>query len=368
MDYTPGGYNMPPENNNFNNNRYQIPVFRTQPPFVPHEVWYRERNYLRRLSFTAAGSILLYIVLSTVVSGLLVFLARSPALNEGNYGEFIYLFDIFYSIFLVGGPFFLLGFLTRKPEGGQIPMGKPKNAKYLPIIVLGAFGVCLIGDIVTSQFDAFIEALTGFELEMPEMPEMPHTVYGVFISLLGTAIVPALVEEMALRGVIMQSLRRYGDWFAIVCSALVFGLLHCNLVQIPFAIIAGIAIGYAVVVTESLWTGILIHFCNNAFSVAVTTVADFKGYDSPEYAACNIAFYALMAVGCVCVFIWFKWLNKTKMKKSPLINEGRGFFGSPHPFSARISSGKLYRTYFLNPAMIIALIAIAYETALALYQ
>ena len=64
------------------------------------------------------------------------------------------------------------------------------------------------------------------------------------------------IEEFAMRGVVMQSLRKYGDWFAIIMSSLVLALVHGNMVQIPFAFIAGIAIGYAVTVTGSMWTGV----------------------------------------------------------------------------------------------------------------
>lgn len=73
-----------------------------------------------------------------------------------------------------------------------------------------------------------------------------------------------------MRGVVMQPLRKYGDWFAILTSAFVFALMHGNLVQAPFAFIAGIGLGYAVIASGSLWTGILIHLLNNSISVIQT--------------------------------------------------------------------------------------------------
>ena len=73
-----------------------------------------------------------------------------------------------------------------------------------------------------------------------------------------------------MRGVVMQPLRKYGDWFAILTSAFVFALMHGNLVQAPFAFIAGIGLGYAVIASGSLWTGILVHLLNNSISVIQT--------------------------------------------------------------------------------------------------
>ena len=54
------------------------------------------------------------------------------------------------------------------------------------------------------------------------------------------------------------------------------------------------------------------------------------------------------------------------MKKSPLINEGRDFYGQPHPLSAKVSNKKLFGTYVLTVPMIIAFIAVVYETVIAL--
>ena len=83
------------------------------------------------------------------------------------------------------------------------------------------------------------------------------------------AVAPALIEEFLFRGVIMGSLLRFGKPFAIFTSALVFGLVHGNLVQIPFAFMVGLVIGAMVVETNSIWTGVIIHFINNFISLCL---------------------------------------------------------------------------------------------------
>lgn len=127
------------------------------------------------------------------------------------------------------------------------------------------FFVCLVGNYLSSIFLTYTEAL-GFELTAPEF-QVPSDFFGRIVYLVSVAIVPALVEEFAVRGAVLQPLRRYGDKFAIIASALIFSILHGNLVQAPFAFVAGLGIGYAVCITNSLWTGVLIHFCNNLYSV-----------------------------------------------------------------------------------------------------
>ena len=379
MDYNPGGYGFPPENGNYNNGYGGYSPNGSglkQPKFIPREVWAREKSYIKKLSALGGGSILLYILLSSVYVGIYQIISMAVSSVGGSVAEtfnsviqtaeFQYLFEVLYSVFIVGGPFFILGAIfSKKGLAGNIPMGKPRNASYLPIVVFGGFGLCLTGNIITSYLDTFFEMLTGIKPEMAATPETPKTVGGVLLFFLSTAVVPALIEEMALRGIIMQPLRRYGDWFAILSSALIFGLMHCNLAQIPFAFIAGVVIGYAVIATDSLWTGVLIHFMNNAFSVVCTIVIDFYGVSSWQYKVYNIAFYAVMTIGVLCAYIAYRKYN-VKMKKSPLINSGRGFITQPHPYSAKISNKTLFGTYILNVPMIAAFIFVCYETALVL--
>lgn len=378
MNYSPGGYYQPPYNGgnsggNFNQTDYGWNFRPQMPHFVSFETWGREKNYIRKLSIMAASAVLLFIIGSgifvAVFQGVFSLLSGIDGFDYNAFAEkwdsaeFQYLFETLYSVFIVGGPFFLLGFIFNKTGVSiSIPLGKPKKAKYLPMVVLGGFGVCLAGNIITSYFDAIVEAVTGFGLEMPEMAETPRSVGGVLLFYLSTAVVPALIEEMALRGIVMQPLRRYGDWFAIICSSLIFGLMHCNLLQIPFAFIAGIAIGYAVVSTESVWTGVLIHFLNNAFAVTVSIIDDFYGMDSVQYVVVNSIFYLLIAVGLVLAVIYVKKNQDSPFKKSLLVNTGKDFFGFVPQFSARISYGTLFKTYLVTIPMIIAFIAVVYET------
>lgn len=375
MNYSQGGYQQPPQNN-YDPNRFNQPPFGSKiPHFVPTEIWGREKNNIKKLSIFAAASVLLFILLSSVFAGImqavLMIFQNLDGFNytafadKWNSAEFYYVYTIIYSVFTVGGPFFIIGKIAHK-KGllGQIPLDKPKNPRLLPLIIFGAFGVCLFGNIITSYFDIALESVFGFEMEMPEMPETPKSVVGVLFFYLSTAVVPALVEEIALRGIIMQPLRRYGDMFAILCSSIIFGLMHCNLLQIPFAFIAGIAIGYAVTVTESVWTGVLIHFLNNAFSVTVSIIDDFYGLESTPYIIVNVFFYVFIALGIFFSILYAKKYNTYRFRKSPLINQGKNFYGMPPMFSAKISAGTLYKEYLLTVPMIIAFIAVAYETVM----
>ena len=101
-------------------------------------------------------------------------------------------------------------------------------------------------------------------------------------------------------------------------------MLHGNLIQAPFALIAGIGIGYAVCITNSVWTGVLIHFCNNLYSVIVEfMVADIENEDilNVVYIVTTVILYALSILGSV-IFVYIK--NKRKVLPSfTVLTEGR---------------------------------------------
>lgn len=69
-------------------------------------------------------------------------------------------------------------------------------------------------------------------------------------------------EEIIYRGFLMKSLQRYGKTFAILVSAVVFGLMHGNPLQSVFACMAGVIFGYAAM-EYSIYVAILLHVINN---------------------------------------------------------------------------------------------------------
>ena len=72
-------------------------------------------------------------------------------------------------------------------------------------------------------------------------------------------------NRMVFRGVIFQSLRKFSDPMALFISAGLFSLAHMSVVKIPYTFLMGLCIGYFVMKTNSLLTGMAIHLVNNAY-------------------------------------------------------------------------------------------------------
>lgn len=131
----------------------------------------------------------------------------------------------------------------------------------------------------------------------------------VFLYYLTVAVLPALAEEFAFRGVIMGSLRPYSDGLALVISSAAFALMHGNFVQIPFTFCCGMAFGFIAIRTNSLLPSIIIHFLNNALSVTYDVVTS---YHLVSTATANIIYNLLVMVLIVVSIFLIRWIIKTK--------------------------------------------------------
>ena len=148
-----------------------------------------------------------------------------------------------------------------------VPFGKCRPFLWFACILFSFFFVFVgnfIGDVAAILSPNTVENLNS------AMGEDPTTPVELILNILYVSAIPALVEELAFRGIALGLLRKYGDGFAIVISSVLFGVLHGNFIQIPFAFCVGVALAYAVVRTGSIVPAILIHFINNAMSCLLT--------------------------------------------------------------------------------------------------
>ena len=83
-----------------------------------------------------------------------------------------------------------------------------------------------------------------------------------FSMFLYASVLAPLWEEILFRGYVLRTLRPYGKRFAILGSALLFGIFHGNLLQTPYAVLMGLVLGY-LTVEYSIYWAVLLHLFNN---------------------------------------------------------------------------------------------------------
>ena len=261
---------------------------------------------------TTGGLILLILLAISFLLSLVLLIPTFSRLYETNL-TFASAFGIFYSVISVGGAFFIGSKILKSQKlFRKTPYNPPKDKTKAILLVLMGFGGCLLANYVTVLLRVFGEGM-GIYSDYTAMQD-PSSTFDVIMIFISSSLIPPLIEEFALRGVIMQSLRKYGNLFAIVTSAFIFGVFHGNAVQMPFAFLCGLVIGYAVLASESLWTGVIIHALMNGMSAISSGLI----YYFDEYVS-NTFFYIGSAIGItlgiVAVIIYLtKYKNDTTLK------------------------------------------------------
>ena len=197
--------------------------------------------------------------------------------------------------------------LRKKKITGILPLGTTYNTEASTYLVFAFLPLTLLSTFLINFISIMIQSFMGVEFSSG-MEDMAVTNVKDFLFMtLFVAIIPAILEEIAIRGVLLQPLRRFGDGFAIVVSAVIFSLLHGNMVQIPYTVIAGIYFGYVMVATGSLWPSIILHFLNNFYSVMITA---FDSNFSMEIAnVLTLGTLGLMTVAGIFAFNKYRSMN-----------------------------------------------------------
>lgn len=130
----------------------------------------------------------------------------------------------------------------------------------LPLIIPCAAIICLI----SLAFSA-LGKLLG--IEGPTNPSEPF-----FAALLTYALLPAVLEEVLFRYVPLKLSAASGTSmrYAVMLSAVMFAFGHLNLLQIPYALAAGLIFAWLDVITDSILPSVILHAANNAISLLLT--------------------------------------------------------------------------------------------------
>jgi membrane protease YdiL (CAAX protease family) len=88
--------------------------------------------------------------------------------------------------------------------------------------------------------------------------------YAKLITILVVALQPAIFEELAFRGVLQEGLNKITDKKqAIFISAFLFTILHMSFISFFWLLPFALCLGYVRMKEETIWYGVLIHFCFN---------------------------------------------------------------------------------------------------------
>lgn len=181
--------------------------------------------------------------------------------------------------------------------------------------------IMLLGLVMASDFLFYINKLIDFSF-LPrkaysqlvyEQAIRDKAVYayigGTYKSLVSNivllALIPALGEELVFRGVFQHLLAKITKrvHFSVWATGFLFAFIHFQFIDFLPRFMLGVAFGYVVVYTGSLWYSILLHFFNNLLFVLVEFLIkknilsySFRTPSGLNYYMAGIAFVAITYV------------------------------------------------------------------------
>jgi len=90
---------------------------------------------------------------------------------------------------------------------------------------------------------------------------------------IGVGVLIPVIEELILRGIILgEFLSTMNADIAVLLSALIFGTMHMQPVQIGYAVVCGLILGYVYLYSNSLYLSIAIHIIFNVLGGIVPAI------------------------------------------------------------------------------------------------
>lgn len=171
-----------------------------------------------------------------------------------------------------------------------------------------------------------------------------------------------ILEELWFRGLVLESLRPYGNGFAIFISAILFGITHANLAQFFYATAIGLFLAYIAIHTGSIIVPMILHAMMNGIgsitSIILTDpeVTDYlaklgtiePGEPYPPIESASVFFYLiwnvvvllLIVVGIIMLIVKLVRIKRYKVPK----------------MQTELSAGTRWGIFLSRPTVIISLI------------
>ena len=244
-----------------------------------------EKHALRAISRKAGFALLAVCVLQLAVSPIAFLRPQLPATSDALW---LSLLAVLSGLTIAAGALAGKKLFGSEPQRREIR--KAGAGESAALVVAGA-ALCMAGNFVGSLVEN-LAGRAGIEFHGGPGQAAPQGLPGLLLMLLTVGLLPAVTEELLLRGVILPPLQAFGDGFAVTGAAALFALLHQNMEQAPMAFVSGLALGWVYVRGGRLILPMAVHAWNNTAAVLLSLAPD---------RAADIYALGLGALGLLCL-------------------------------------------------------------------
>lgn len=319
---------------------------------IPLEPDYTERKNLKRAYRKSGWLMIFQFVLSNILGGLTVQLILwlmtmlNPAANGTAVGDYIRSSSILVSINMMTYIICNVGIAAIGMKWGGI--------KYTSLVRTKDFGIgrafqyCMIALLMwtislyikTGVSNIFLQY--GIDI-VPDMSGVANTHLGKTVNILYTCMLAPLTEELFFRGVLLRTLAKSNQRFAIFASAFFFGLVHGNLQQFIIAFLLGIFLAHITIKHGSIIPSVTVHMFINIVTSIIGAVAGIST------AASLICYLILLAAALLGMILLLVFLSRDKLPSTTPKQARRGVLvaAGSLPFSGAVIIYIVYIIYRL---------------------
>ncbi len=321
-------FDNPSEYHWYNDDYSEILPWITMPEFsVPYEPAKVEKNALRKYYNIGGFTFLFQFIASSVLAYALIFGIQfilqklNPDTSAGAISHYMDAGAIFVSINMliylisnVGFAFIGLKWAKIKPSF----MLKTRDYTFSDAVIhcLAGMFIWITAGMLSSGIESIFSKY-GFTTEVMDL-DYGNTGLGFAIMTLYSCVIAPLTEEIMFRGALMKIFSKADRRFAIVISAVFFGLAHGNMPQFMLAFLIGIFFGHIDMKHNSIIPSIIVHIFINSMVTVMSLMED-------NDVAKNIYGLALLAGAVVGLILLIMFRLKNKLPMSTPAQKLRGF-------------------------------------------
>lgn len=147
-------------------------------------------------------------------------------------------------------------------------MSGKEFAAAVPMGYTVTIGVNLIATIVMIIASGSLQQV----LNSNPILNMPKGALGIALNYVWAVLVAPIFEELLFRGGLISTLKPFGNWFAVLVSAVLFGFAHGNIAQMLYATALGIVLGMVFIKSGSVIPCMLMHFIINFLGITISSL------------------------------------------------------------------------------------------------
>ena len=151
------------------------------------------------------------------------------------------------------------------------------------------------------------------------MVTVSHSWQELMLNMLIIALIPAIAEEFFFRGFLQQFLSKYTSNYhtSVWITAIVFGVIHFNIINILPLVFLGAILGYIYHFSQNIWISILAHFINNASLLWFIYEYSYKVKGAvSETPSIQSVVFSLIMTSALLFFMYTAWEYKTSNSKA----------------------------------------------------